>query len=280
MTEHRIGVAGKVGHQKIKTAGGFFQPLEMPGRITVTPRMVGHHIEASRHRFKESFVHRHRIAHVSNFKKRGAPGQVFGKEQKNGPAWRLGRFSAAIGASLFFPRTSTNFAGMKTRIKSLRATAIPLAACLAFTGCSNLTPGENAAVAAAATGLAVGLPLALTGVNPAVTIPVTAGAAVLAGGGTYLLARNQASKRQRLVAEERARTYAARTGEFSKRSTRYIAVRTEEGGRAQGKAQVMIYDIHSGTIVNDTVYDMQSVPPVGETGNFGGYTARYIGTGA
>ncbi len=169
---------------------------------------------------------------------------------------------------------------MKLRTHTLRAAGLPLAAALALTGCSNLTPGENAAVAAAATGLAVGLPLALTGVNPAVTIPVTAGAAVLAGGGTYLIARNQASKRQRQVAEERARTYAARTGEFSKRSTRYIAVRTEDGGRSQGKAQVMIYDIHTGTIVGDTVYDMQSVPPVGEMGNFGGYTARYIGTGA
>jgi len=169
---------------------------------------------------------------------------------------------------------------MKKRNSALRAATLPIAVCVALTGCSNLTPGENAAVAAAATGLAVGLPLALTGVNPAVTIPVTAGAAALAGGGTYLIARNQASARQRQLAEDRARNYAYRTGEFNKRSTRYIAVRTEEGGRAQGKAQVMIYDIHSGTIVENTVYDMQSVPPVGEMGDFGGYRARYIGTGA
>jgi hypothetical protein len=50
--------------------------------------------------------------------------------------------------------------------------------------------------------------------------------------------------------------------------------------RTQGKAQVMVYDIHSGTIVSDTVYDMRSVPPVGEMGDFGGYYARYIGTGS
>ncbi len=169
---------------------------------------------------------------------------------------------------------------MKNRILFLRFAALPLAGCVALTGCSNLSPGENAAVAAAATGLAVGLPLALTGVNPAVTIPVTAGAAALAGGGTYLIARKQASARQLQVAEDRARNYAYRTGEFNKRSTRYIAVRTEDGGRAQGKAQVMIYDIHSGRIVGDSVYDMQSVPPVGEMGDFAGYHARYIGTGA
>jgi hypothetical protein len=116
-------------------------------------------------------------------------------------------------------------------------------------------------------------------VNPAVTIPVTAGAALAAGGGAYLVSRNQATKRQRQVAEDRAREYVARTGEYSKKSTRFIAVRTEDF-RTQGKAQVMVYDIHSGTIVSDTVYDMRSVPPVGEMGDFGGYHARYIGTGS
>lgn len=168
---------------------------------------------------------------------------------------------------------------MKTRFPAARLIPLPLAACFALSGCSNLTPGENAAIAGVATGLAVGLPLALTGVNPAVTIPVTAGAALAAGGGTYLISRNQATKHQRQVAEDRAREYVARTGEYSKKSTRFIAVRTE-GFRTQGKAQVMVYDIHSGTIVSDTVYDMRSVPPVGQMGDFGGYHARYIGTGS
>ena len=63
---------------------------------------------------------------------------------------------------------------MKIQSFRIRFTVLPLAACVAMSGCSNLTPGENAALAAGATGLAVGLPLALTGVNPAVTIPVTA----------------------------------------------------------------------------------------------------------
>lgn len=168
---------------------------------------------------------------------------------------------------------------MKIRFPSSSLLCLPVVASLALGGCSSLTPGENAAVAGVATGLAVGLPLALTGVNPAVTIPVTAGAALAAGGGAYMLSRNQATKRQTRVAEDRAREYVARTGEYSKRSTRFIAVRTEDF-RPQGKAQVMVYDIHSGRIVSDTVYDMRSVPPVGEMGDFGGYHARYIGTGS
>jgi len=32
--------------------------------------------------------------------------------------------------------------------------------------------------------------------------------------------------------------------------------------------------------VSNTVYDMSVVPPVGELGEFGGYRARYIGTGS
>lgn len=168
---------------------------------------------------------------------------------------------------------------MKNRLLSVRLIGLPVLASVALSGCSNLTPGENAAIAGVASGLAVGIPLALTGVNPAVTIPVTAGAALAAGGGAYLISRNQATKRQRQVAEDRARNYVERTGEYSKKSTRFIAIRTEDF-RTQGKAQVMVYDIHSGTIVSDTVYDMRSVPPVGEMGDFGGYHARYIGTGS
>ena len=168
---------------------------------------------------------------------------------------------------------------MLNKITFPRVAMAPLAAVVVLSGCSNLTPGENAALAGAATGLAVGLPLALTGVNPAVTIPVTAGAAVLAGGGTYLIAKKQATTRQRQVAEDRARDYVARTGEYAKRSTRYITVRTEDV-RSQGKAQVMIYDINAGRIIGDTIYDLRSVPPVGEMGEFNGYRARYIGTGS
>jgi hypothetical protein len=182
-------------------------------------------------------------------------------------------------AALVFQKSAPNFSPMKISSMSVRLLCLPMAVSLALGGCSNLTPGENAAVAGVATGLAVGLPLALTGVNPAVTIPVTAGAALAAGGGAYLISRNQATKRQRQVAEDRARDYVARTGEYSKKSTRFIAVRTEDF-RTQGKAQVMVYDIHSGTIVSDTVYDMRSVPPVGEMGDFGGYRARYIGSGS
>jgi hypothetical protein len=260
MAESRIDPRREAGNQRIDPTCGRLQFLQMPGGISAPPFMIGHDLKAFFQSGEKGLKDRVGIFHGANF--------------------LIHAPSVSQADPLFLAKSQVSSATMKNRLAVLRSATLPLVGCLALTGCSNLTPGENAAVAAAATGLAVGLPLALTGVNPAVTIPVTAGAAVLAGGGTYLIARNQASARQRKVAEDRARIYVARTGEYSKRSTRYIAVRTEDGGRAQGKAQVMIYDIHSGTVVENTVYDMNSVPPVGEMGDFGGYRARYIGTGA
>jgi len=155
---------------------------------------------------------------------------------------------------------------------------IPAMFSISLAGCANLTPGENAAVAGAATGLAVGLPLALSGVSPAVTIPVTAGATAAAAGGAYLISRHQATQRQRAVAEERAHEYVRRTGLDRKGSVRYIAVRTESE-RQRDFSEVMIYDVETSRIINNVVYSMSAVPPVGQKANFGGYDALYIGTG-
>jgi len=54
---------------------------------------------------------------------------------------------------------------------------------------------------------------------------------------------------------------------------------TPESERQSETAKIMIYDTETGTIVNDMVYTMSAVPPVGQVGNFGGYRALYIGTG-
>jgi hypothetical protein len=70
-------------------------------------------------------------------------------------------------AALVFQKFVPNFSPMKFQSLPVRLLCLPVAASLALSGCSNLTPGENAAVAGVATSLAVGLPLALIGVNHA-----------------------------------------------------------------------------------------------------------------
>ncbi len=158
---------------------------------------------------------------------------------------------------------------------------------LLTTACQNLTPGENAGVFGAAAGLATGIPLAVAGVDPAITIPVTAGAVAVAAAGAYIISKQQATERQRKVAEQRAKLYMARLEKQQQeqaaakkaKKPRYIAVQTEKTEKTQGKAAVMVFDTQSNEIVGNSVYDMKSTPQVGETTKFDTYTAQYVGAG-
>lgn len=69
--------------------------------------------------------------------------------------------------------------------------------CIFTSACENLTPGENAAVFGTAAGLATGIPLVASGVNPNIAIPMTAGAVAAAAVGAYIIAKHQATERQR-----------------------------------------------------------------------------------
>lgn len=184
--------------------------------------------------------------------------------------------------------------------KLLQTAAAVTSIALLTSACENLTPGENAGVFAGATALAVGIPLAVAGVDPSVTIPVTLGAAALAGVGAYVIAKQQATERQRKIAEQRARIYlaeqkkaeekaaaqAAQVASASKKKPktekkpRYIAVETVKEENSQGKAQVMVFDTQSNEIVGNNVYDLKASPKVGQTTKFDTYTAEYVGTGS
>jgi hypothetical protein len=177
-----------------------------------------------------------------------------------------------------------------------------VAVCLAMTssGCENLTPGENAAFFGTVAGLATGIPLAAAGVDSRIAVPAALGAAALAAGVSYVIAKHQASERQRQIAEQRARLYmaqraaaqqrTARTASTARASgtkkakspkeTRYIAVKTEKESFNKGQSAVMIYDTQSNQIVGNNVYDLKSTPKVGQTSKFDTYTAEYVGTGS
>ena len=181
---------------------------------------------------------------------------------------------------------------MKSKLLQASATLVTVG--ILTSACENLTPGENAAVFGTAAGLATGIPLVASGVNPNIAIPVTAGAVAAAAVGAYIIAKHQASERQRKIAEQRARLYiarqeAARKAAASQMSStarkkpskpRYIAVKTVKEENSKGKNQVMIFDTQSNEIVGDNVYDLKSAPPVGQTTKFDTYTAEYVGTGS
>ena len=173
-------------------------------------------------------------------------------------------------------------------MKNIRQLAAAVTGVALFTtACENLTPGENAGIIGTAAGLATGIPLAAAGVNSSIAIPVTVGAAAVAAGAAYIISKQQATERQRKIAEQRARLYTARRQQQlaaqpaakKAKPARYIAVQTEKSDKSQGKASVMVFDTQTNEVVGNNVYDLKSAPQVGQTAKFDTYSAQYVGAG-
>lgn len=170
---------------------------------------------------------------------------------------------------------------------------LPLAvvAALFTSSCENMSPGENAAVMGGAAGAITGGVLALAGVDSSITIPVAAGAALLAGGATYIVSKQQATKRQEQIALQNARAAEARLLSEQKKASssrsvaaktpkksKYIAVDTVASEQSPAKSkQVMIYDTESKRIVGNSVYNLGSQPQPGSTAKYDMMTAQYVG---
>lgn len=194
--------------------------------------------------------------------------------------------SAAL--RLIEPSGPGNQAAMNSKL--LQSSAAVLSLAVFTSACENLSPGENAAFFGAAAGLATAIPLAAAGVDSSITVPVSLGAAALAAGGAYVISKQQASERQRKIAEQRARLYMAEraaaqkkaqtAGTKQKKKPRYIAVKTVKESNSKGNSQVMIFDTQSNQVVGNNVYDLKSSPKVGQTSKFDTYTAEYVGTGS
>jgi len=161
---------------------------------------------------------------------------------------------------------------------------VMLASALGFSGCSNLTPGENAGVFGGLAGAATGIALGASGVPSYVTIPVAIGAGALVASTAYIIAKHQASVEQQKIAEQRARLYyaeldAEQKAEMKKKKVRYIAVDTRKDDRIEGEKAVMVFDTQNQQIVGNNVYDVKESPTVGTTAKFDTYNAQYVGSG-
>ena len=166
-------------------------------------------------------------------------------------------------------------------------------AALFTSSCANLSPGENAAVMGVVAAAVTGGTLALAGVDPSITIPVAAGAALLAGGAAYIVSKQQATRRQREIALQHAREAEARllaeqnqsssrsgasSGVKKQSAPKYIAVDTVGSEQSPAKSkQVMIYDTQSKSIVGNSVYNLGQEPQSGSTAKYDMMTAQYVG---
>jgi len=95
-------------------------------------------------------------------------------------------------------------------MKKSKFLPLVVVAALFTSSCENMSPGENAAVVGGVAGAVTGGVLALAGVDPGITIPVAAGAALLAGGAAYIVSKQQATKRQEEIALQNARAAEAK----------------------------------------------------------------------
>ena len=159
-------------------------------------------------------------------------------------------------------------------------------------GCQNMSPGENAAVFGGIAGAATGIALGASGVNSAITIPVTAGAALLAGSAAYVISKQQATARQREIAMANARAAVAKMEAKEKKPAsrgaskpkakkpQFIAVDTVAASESpKGTRQVMVYDTRSEQIVGNDVYNVGKTPGVGSVNRYETVSAQYVGTG-
>ncbi|MBV9671593.1 MAG: hypothetical protein JO076_02055 [Verrucomicrobia bacterium] len=167
----------------------------------------------------------------------------------------------------------------------MQLTSAVLAGGLLLTGCENLSPGANGALFGAGAGALAGGIAKAAGASDtsAVAIGLATGAAV--GVAAYVIAKHEATERQRRVAEERARlayqqmqAQARRTNQPQQR-TRYIAVDTARESNSTGARSVMVFDTQTQQVVGNNVYDVKEVPKEGTVTKFDTISAEYVGSG-
>jgi hypothetical protein len=134
--------------------------------------------------------------------------------------------------------------------------------------------------------------------------PEAEGTGIVGAGlvrAVVIIARYQASERQRAVANQRARIAYAKlvrraeqaaapqsTGEkktgrtqpaAKKKVPRFIAVDTERDERSKGAKSIMIWDTHVQDVVGNDVFDVKTPPRPLDTAKFDTYSAQYVGAG-
>ncbi|MDD5200702.1 MAG: hypothetical protein PHC88_12975, partial [Terrimicrobiaceae bacterium] len=122
----------------------------------------------------------------------------------------------------------------------LKSAGVAAVLAIGFSGCSNLTPGENAGLFGTLAGVAVGVPLAAAGVDPSIAIPVTIGAAALVAGAAYVYAKHQADEQQRKIAEARARLYMAKVAREREEQQEEAAASRKSSGQVASKKKAPV----------------------------------------
>jgi len=152
-----------------------------------------------------------------------------------------------------------------------------------MTGCENLSPAANGALFGTGAGALAGGVAKAAGASNSQAVAIGLATGTIVGVTAYVIAKHQATERQRRIAEERARLAyenAPAPQKAKYRKTRYIAVDTVREKNSTGAKSVMIYDTQSQQVVGNNVYDVKQAPKEGTVSKFDTYSAEYVGSGA
>ena len=168
----------------------------------------------------------------------------------------------------------------------IRSSALFALIAIFTTGCESGSSGEPG-VFATTSGDASGAMARGAGLSTAGSFATGASTGAVVAATTYIIAKYQASERQRQIAVQRARAYYARISPqkkaaMKKKKVRYIAVDTEKDKRSSPKAKkaIMLWDTQAEDVVGNVVYDVETAPSVGSTALFETYSAEYVGSGS
>jgi len=146
-----------------------------------------------------------------------------------------------------------------------------------------MSPEATGVLAGVTSGALAGGIAKASGASNAQAVAIGMGTGAAVGAIAYVIAKHEATERQRRYAEEQARLAyehmsAERRARVQKR--RYIAVATVQEKNDKGAKSVMIYDTESKQVVGKTVYDVKNAPKDGEVQKYDSYSVEYVGSGS
>ncbi|MFY9986261.1 MAG: hypothetical protein WAM44_19895 [Chthoniobacterales bacterium] len=158
---------------------------------------------------------------------------------------------------------------------------VTLFATIGFTSCENMSPETTGVIAGVTSGALAGGIAKASGASNAQAVAIGMGTGAAVGAIAYVIAKHEATERQRRIAEERARlAYEKMSAERKARvhKQRYIAVSTVQEKDDKGAKSVMIYDTESKQVIGNSVYDVKSAPKDGQVQKYDSYSAEYVGS--
>jgi hypothetical protein len=168
-------------------------------------------------------------------------------------------------------------------VSLIKPSSAVLLAGLLLTGCENMSPEANGAVFGTGAGVLAGGLARAAGASTSEAVAIGLATGAVAGVTAYVIAKHQATERQRQYAEERARLAyenASAQRQAGYRKARYLAVDTVREQDSSGAKSVMIYDTQTQQVVGNNVYDVKQAPKEGSVSKFDTYSAEYVGSGA